>query len=227
MTRTANARIAGFTYLVYIASSITSMAIYGRMMSGEGLVAKLADLSHHATDVGVVVLLTLVQSFSAIVLAATLHAITRVEDRDLAILGMICRVCEGLLSSTSIPAILVLFWLSTAAVGDAPELAIARVLGTYLQRGEVAFSATFFAVGSTLFCYLLLRGRMIPVALAWLGVAASALLVVCLPLQLAGFLGPPITTFMWLPMLAFEIPLGFWLLIRGVAMPASAPSGSC
>ena len=226
MTRTANARIAGFTFLAYIAATVASMVIFGRMMSGEGLAAKLAALSHHSTDVGVVVLLTLVQSFSALVLAVTLHAITRVEDRDLAMLGMICRVCECLLGALSIPGILALFWLSTATGADAPELAIAHVLGTYLQRGAVAFSASFFAVGSTLFCYLLLRGRMIPIVLAWLGVAASVLLVVCLPLQLADFLGEPITTFMWLPMLAFEIPLGFWFLFRGVAGPASAPSGS-
>jgi hypothetical protein len=59
---------------------------------------------------------------------------------------------------------------------------------------------------------------MIPIPLAWLGVVASVLLVICLPLQLAGFLGGPITSFMWLPMLAFEVPLAFWLLIKGVAV---------
>ncbi|PYQ10644.1 MAG: DUF4386 domain-containing protein, partial [Acidobacteria bacterium] len=57
--------------------------------------------------------------------------------------------------------------------------------------------------------------------LAWLGVVASVLLVVVLPLQLAGFLGGgQITSLMWLPMLAFEVPLALWLLIKGVAMPA-------
>ena len=78
-------------------------------------------------------------------------------------------------------------------------------------------TATFFAVGSTAFAYLLLRGRMIPVPLAWLGVVASAVLVVGLPLQLAGWVHGPITSVMWLPMLAFEVPLGLWLLTKGVA----------
>lgn len=53
--------------------------------------------------------------------------------------------------------------------------------------------------------------------LAWLGVVASILVVVCLPLQLAGVLHGPITQLIWLPMAAFEIPLGLWLLIKGVA----------
>jgi len=64
---------------------------------------------------------------------------------------------------------------------------------------------------------------MIPAPLAWLGVAASVLLVVGLPLQLAGFLGGPVTSFIWLPMLAFEVPLALWLLVKGAA-PARAPS---
>jgi hypothetical protein len=75
-------------------------------------------------------------------------------------------------------------------------------------------------VGSLLFSYLLLRGRMIPVALAWVGVVASILVVAVLPLELVGVLRGPITQLVWLPMLAFEVPLGLWLLIKGVAAPA-------
>ena len=80
-------------------------------------------------------------------------------------------------------------------------------------------SAIFFAVGSLLFSWLLLRGRMIPVALAWLGVLASVLWVVGLPLQLIGVLPDSVTWFIYLPMAAFEIPFALWLLIKGVALP--------
>ena len=38
------------------------------------------------------------------------------------------------------------------------------------------------------------------------------LLLVCLPLTLAGFLHGSIVRLMWFPMLAFEVPLGRWLL---------------
>lgn len=83
-------------------------------------------------------------------------------------------------------------------------------------------SEIFFALGSLLFCLLLLRGRVIPVGLAWLGVIASALLVVILPLQLAGLLGgsmswgASITWLVWLPMLGFEVPLALWFMVKGV-----------
>ncbi len=66
---------------------------------------------------------------------------------------------------------------------------------------------------------------MIPVALAWLGVLASILPVVCLPLQLAGLLGGPVTSFIWLPMLVFEVALALWLIIRGDGAPAPEATG--
>lgn len=167
MTRTWNARLAGFTFLLYIAAGIVSMMVAG-----------------HA---GVRSVLAVLTSFCALVLGVTLWAITREVDPDLAMMALACRVIE-------------------AAPG---------------RPGEI-----YFAVGSTLFSWLLLRGRMIPVALAWLGVIASAFLVVLIPLQLAGLFGgarpwsSPVTWFLWLPMLVFEVALAFWLLIKGVAAPA-------
>ena len=222
MTRTTNARIAGFTFLLYIAAGITSLVLFRRASSGVGIAAKLATLAQHATDVGILVILGLLQCFSAIVLAVTLYALTREQDRDLAMLALTCRLGEGIIAGLSIPGTLTLLWLATASGTDAPASAAAHALAAYLLRDDVALTATFFAVGSLLFSYLLLRGRMIPVALAWLGVVASAILVVGLPLRLAGFLHGTITSLIWLPMLAFEVPLALWLLTRGVATPARA-----
>lgn len=156
------ARVAGFTFLFYIAAGITSLALSGQTQ---------------ATGV-----LTLLENFSALVLGVTLYAITREQGPALAMLALTCRVLEAVHSEAAI----------------------------------------FFAVGSMLFSWLLLRGRMIPVPLAWLGVISSALLVVILPLQLAGLFGGSmswsgaVTWLVWLPMLIFEVVLALWLLIKGV-----------
>src|SRR5438093_1551619 len=116
MTRRTNARIAGFTYLFYIAVAFPEMVLFDRATSGEGIAAKLGNIGQHATDV---------------------------------------------------------------------------------------------------------RGRMVPVSLAWLGVVGSAWLVVGLPLQVAGFLRGPVTQLMWLPVAVFELVVAVWLLIKGVATPAA------
>jgi hypothetical protein len=167
--------------------------------------------------------LTLLSGLSALVLGVTLYAITRDQDRDLAMLGLTCRVVEGITGVVGIPMTLGLLWLATAAGPNAPDTLAAQPLAAFLLRPDALVGASFFAVGSTLFSWLLLRGRMIPVPLAGLGVVASVLLVVGLPLELAGVLRGAVTQLIWLPMAAFEIPLGFWWLIKGDTAPSARP----
>jgi len=220
MTRTTNARLAGFTYLFYIAVAFPSMVLFNRATSAEGIVAKLAGIAEHASDVRIAILLSVLTCFAAPVLAVTLYAITRDEDHELALLALTCRVGEGVLSAVYVIETLGLLWLATAGGAAAPDAAAAHALGEFLLKAQswtVTISATFFSVGSALFSYLLLRGRMVPVPLAWLGVVASVLLVVGLPAQLVGFLTGSVGVFMWLPMLVFEVTLALWLLIKGVA----------
>jgi hypothetical protein len=166
MTVRTNSAVAGVTFLCYIAAGIGTLASAGH--------AHVADL------------LTVVTSLSALVLGVTLYTITRDQDRDLALLALLCRVVE------SIPG---------------------HKMG-----------AIFFAVGSTIFCWLLLRGRLIPAVLAWLGVAASGLLVVLLLLQRAGLAGSgtnwasSLTWVVWFPLLIFEVTFGIWLIVKGVTI---------
>ncbi len=227
MTRTTNARIAGFTFLFYIAAGITSLVLSGRATGGEETAAKLANIAQHTMEMRIVVLLSLLICFSALVLGVTLYAITREQNRDLAMLALICRVAEGL-AGMFMPRTLALLWLAMATGANAPDTTSVHALAAFiLKMGAWSPSAVFFAVGSTLFSWLFLRGRMIPVALAWLGVFASVLLVVILPLQLAGLFGgsgnwlSAVTWLMWLPMLVYEVALALWLIIKGVAMPTS------
>jgi hypothetical protein len=223
MTRTTNARIAGYTFLIYIAFGAASVTSFGRASRGEGTGAKLASIEQHATVVRVGILLDLVQCFSALVLAVTLYSITRQQDRDLALMGMLCRAGEGVLGATGLPQTVGLLSLASATGATAPDTAAAHVLAAYFLRGSVLVTATFFAVGSLFFCWLILRGRMIPTWMAWLGVISSILLVVGLPLMFAGFLAGPMAALLWLPMLVFEVTFAFWLIIKGVATQATAP----
>ncbi len=226
--RTA-ARAAGCTYLLYIAVGILAVVLFGRATTGaQGTAAKLAGIAQHATGVRVAVVLSLLACFAALVLAVTLYALTRDQVPDLALLALTCRVGEGVLNAAiGVPAMAGLLWLGMAAQPGERDAASAQALGTFLFKvlsWNPIIAATFFAAGSTLFSWLLLRGRMVPVPLAWLGVLASALLVVVLPLQLAGFIAGPVTLLTWLPMLAFEVTFALWLLFKGVGTPGRRQS---
>jgi hypothetical protein len=167
-------------------------------------------------------LLTLLECLSSLVLAVTLYGITRDEDHELAMLGLVCRVAEGVLGSVNnIPSYLGLLWLAKAGTGtgasDVPTIDALRAF-LMLPGPAVPMGAVFFAVGTLIFSSLLLRGRIVPVSIAWLGVFASGLLAVTLPLQIAGFSTGPLSGYVqWLPALVYQIVLAVWLLIKGVA----------
>ncbi len=221
MTRRTNAGIAGFTFLLYIALAYPAMKMFARATNASTISGKLALIAEHASDVRMSAVLFLISSFCALVLAVTLYGITRDEDADIARLGMICRVAEGVAGSGLVPS-LGLMWLATASGVDKPDPAAATTLANLLLKvgdWDLLIASTFFAVGSTAFAYLFVRGRIIPAPLAWLGLLASAALAIGLPLQLAGIVTSNVIQVLFLPLALFEIPLGFWLLFKGAAVP--------
>jgi hypothetical protein len=221
MTRTTNARLAGFMFLFYIVTGIAGIVLFAPATSGEGTAAKLASIAQHATLTRVAAVYSLLMMMNPFVLGVALYALTRDYDRELALLALTCRLTEGVIAAMSAIARRALLSVATTAAGaTGADAAAANALGSVLlnvQGLTTLVAATVFAIGSTLFSYLFLRARTIPVSLAWLGVLASVLLVVGLPLQIAGFIEGSVTLFMWIPMALFEVIFALWLLIQGVA----------
>jgi hypothetical protein len=217
MTRMANARVAGSAFLLYIGLGLPAGTLIQKAASGEGVAAKLASVAQHASDMRTAIVLILFSSFCALVLGVTLYAITREVDSDLAMLAMTFRVGEGVIGGISVQRPLGLLWLATGADGRAPDSLTSHAIGTlFLSSGGLGLvGALFFAMGSAIFSWLLLRGRMIPAVLAWLGVVASVLWIIGLPLQLVGILRGSVI-WLYIPMAVFEVPFALWLLIKGV-----------
>lgn len=216
MTRRTNATVAGITFFVYDALAVSMMILLARATGGEGISTQIANIVRHATDVRIALALLLFSSVCAVVLGVTLYAITRDVDNELAMMALLFRVAEGVIGWISIQKITGLLWLANAGDPAAPGLVGAQDLGAFVLMGPGSLVGTFFfAVGSVLFTWLLLRGRMIPVGLAWLGVFASLLMVVALPLQIVGILHGLVARLIWIPIGAFEIPLAVLLTFKG------------
>jgi hypothetical protein len=222
MTRDGSARLAGLGYLSYMAAGVAHQALISRATRAEGISATLARVAGHSMDLRVSILMALVEAFSALVVAVALFGVTRDESLDLALLALVCRVVEGVIGSMDVASEHGLAWLGAARSGaGALDPATTNAVGALLLLPGGPVGGAFFAVGSTIFSFLLLRGRMIPAPLAWLGVLSSALLAVGLPLQIAGFFTGPLTGYQWLPAIAFALALAPWLLIKGVATRAA------
>jgi hypothetical protein len=151
-------------------------------------------------------------------LGVTLFALTRDQDADLARLALFCRAGEGMIGALSAVQLLGLVSLAKVTAGtEGVEVAAANALGRFvLRQGGAQIAALCFAFGSTLFSYLFLRARSIPAALAWMGLIASVLLVMALPVQIASGIGGGVALLVWVPMAAFEVSLAVWLIVKGV-----------
>jgi hypothetical protein len=219
MTLRTNSKVAGTAFLAYIAVALTGMILEGRASAGETTAAKLASIAQHAGMMRAGIVLEMLGCFCALVLAVTLYAITRDQDRDLALLGATFRVAEGVIGVVSLQVTAATLWLATTA--NRPDAATIDTLGAYLFRFPWSSDvpATCFAAGSTIFAFLLLRGRIVPIWLAWLGVVASILILVLLPLKLVGIAHSPVTDAMWLPMLVFEVTFALYLIVKGAKVP--------
>lgn len=217
MNRMKLARVSGASFLFYVVAGATNEFLMGRATDANGTTAILVHLAAHSNEVRIATLLSLAESLSAFVLAVSLYGLTRDQDADLARFGLLCRGVEGLLGALGIQTKLGLLWLAGAsATSPPPAAAISAVLGPlYLSSGG-PLGAIFFALGNGVFAYLMGRGRMIPRALAILGVLSSVLLAVALPLHLAGFANGTWINFLWLPAFIYAPLVGGWLLVRGV-----------
>jgi hypothetical protein len=219
MTRNVSARIAGATYLLYIGVAFPSMVLFGKATAGDAVSAQLANIAQHGGEMRATLLLGLCSIFCALILAVTLNNITRDEDQEVAMFGLVCRAGEGILGGIVFD-VAGLLWLATGTGPGVPTGEAANTIAAFLLKvgsWQVDAGATLFAAGSTAFCYLLLRGRMIPVWLAWLGVAGSALVWIGAPLDLTHIIGSRVNQLMYLPIAVFEITVAIWFLIKGVA----------
>lgn len=221
MTRPTNARLAGFTFLFYIAIGIAGAVLFNLATNGDTTAARISSIGAHLPLMRLSIVCTLFTLFNALILAVTLYGLTADEDPDLALLALTCRVTEGVINAVLAVAMLAL--LSVALRPAAPATDTIGALLLQVQGWCTTVGATVFAVGSTLFSYLFLRARSIPVWLGWLGVLGSILLVVTVPLGGLGLMKGSMSELIWLPMLVFEVTLGLWLIIKG-AQPSNMKS---
>lgn len=213
MTERMDARIAGWTYLSYIVFAMTSNVLFRRATSGDDAGQRLSSLARMISTARVTVLLDLAQMVCALLLAVTLYRLVKAVNPTLALLAMVFRLGEGLLVSIPLLGKLELMQLATIpAAGATNTLRDIGFAEELLHRPDNGFSEFCFVVGGFIFACLFLRGRLIPLWLAWTGVVTIGLQLLCVPLHIAGIVPGQIVNLVWLSILLYEVPLGIWLI---------------
>jgi hypothetical protein len=219
-------RVAGFSFLFLIATGLAGPVMWSGVRTTRGISDTLASISENSGRVRFSLVLVAVAGLTTVVLAAMLYATVKHQDRNLAILALSLRTVEAGLSTIGMFDTLVLLSLSQGSSKDAPSVQVMADLLMNVRWMGTNIGAIFFAAGSTLYCYLLLKARSIPVPLAALGVVGSLLILVGVPWQTAlshqTFSGA--SAVIWFPIGIFEIIAGVWLMVKGANVPTTAPA---
>jgi len=215
--------IAECAFLVYIVAGLAETMLFESTVGSGPAQTKLANAHANASTLRLTVVFSLVTILSALTLAVSLFAATCNYGPIVALAGLVGRTAEGVIGSAY--ALTTAGLVAAARPSEAGQLiagseAIA-VLMLAIRHDSALLSATCFAVGSAAFAYLLIRGRAVPATLAWFGLAASVLLVITLPVQMATGARGLFAIVPWVPMLVFEVVLAVWLIVRGLR-PAPA-----
>jgi hypothetical protein len=202
-----------------MASSIFAYVLRGKLIVPDNAADTARNIVAHEGLYRLSIAGDLITTAGVTGLITALYAVLRPVNRNLALFASCLR---GLGASIYANALLndlqALRVLSGAAYLRAFEpdrlQALARL--AISQHGAmVNVDFVFLGMGSTVFCYLWLRSRYIPRALAALGVFGSSLLAAgSFALVIFPALGSALSLTYMLPLGLFEVTMGFLLLFR-------------
>jgi hypothetical protein len=222
------ARVVGFTFL--FAMAIVVFANYGinfRLIVPGNAVDTARNIMAHETLFRINIACNLIYSAAVGVLLASLFVILKPVNRNLALVAAFCRLVFALMWSVialnTLGALRLLGNDAYLPAFGADQLqTLARL---HIDAGHDAYyvGLPFWGLASTVCSYLWFKSRYIPRALAAFGVISSAWCVIC---AFAFIVFPHFETTVnayWfdMPMVIFEMVLGFWLLLKGIR-----PSGT-
>jgi hypothetical protein len=221
------AKVAGFAFL--LAMVIVVIANYGisfRLIVPGNAADTARNIMAHELLFRLNIVCDLVYVATIVVLLAALYVILTPVDRNLALAAAFFRLAFAALWGFAALNMLGALRL----LGDAPYLPVfeATQLQTLARLHLVAgFDAyyvglPFWGLASTVCGYLWFKSRYVPRALAAFGVISSAWCVICAFAYLVspGFANVVGLSWFDVPMVMFEMAIGFWLLFKGLG-----PSG--
>ena len=215
------ARLAGFIYLLAMALGIFSQVyVLGRIVDDDAArTAQQIAASEGLFRLGIVV--DVITFASDVVIAWALYELLKAVDGSLALLGALLRVADAaILAVTTVSGLVTLRLLSGVGYLQAFQPSQLQSLARlYVSvRGSGFYVGFFFlGLGSAVFAYLLFRSAYVPRVLAGWGIFASLLLAIgSLGVMLSPWFAVNAAMIYMVPMFFYEVPLGLWLLIRGV-----------
>ena len=210
--------LAGFLFLWLIITGLSGAMIISNIAGAGTLAERSARVIHAKYLYGLGLLIDLVETMSAMVLAYALFVILRPFNHWMAQLAMYFRIGESIIGAVGVIIGFVKLRIYTEMNESVNGNCVQPLLNA-IQHAGFTFSnisAIFFSVGSLLFFYIFYKSKSIPRVLSAMGIIASPIATL---LCVASLLRPEDATWFqlgWAPMAIAEIGTGIWLMSHGI-----------
>jgi len=213
----ANVRASGIFYLLTFASSIPALLLIGPVLNDPAYILG----SGHDTQVLWGCLLDFVNAVTAIGSAVAVFPVARRVNESLALGFVLSRMVEAAVILIGVVALLTVVTLRQDVGGSAADASALTTTGHALVAARdwtFLFGPGFMvSVNAVLFGTLLYRSRLVPRIIPAMGLVGAPLLLAA---NLLTFFGHNTQTGGWtmlvtLPVAAWELSIGFYMLIKG------------
>ncbi|SEG23624.1 DUF4386 domain-containing protein [Paenibacillus sp. UNC499MF] len=206
-------RAAGVLFLLSTAAFLIGSGILDPILHRTDL---LSSMYSERTSVFTGLLLELINAIAVVGIAVLLHPILKKHHETFTMGYFASRVMESALLILSLLGPLVLLALSNKSISGGTSD------DSYLQMmGNLAVDVHFLlfdmamialSLGSLLFCYILIRSRLVPRLLSIIGLIGYTGLLVSSSLSIIGL---DLGNVLYIPGAIFEIVLPVWLIAKG------------
>ena len=208
-------RLIGAAFLLQaVASFVAGSMLPGVLNVSDNIVDTMNNLANNVLRVRVGIVVELITVIALVILSALLFIVLKKQNMKIALVALGLRLTEVALLAGSRIETFSLLRISQASVSEGHPTYLQTLGNLTYETQEFAYAVNmvFFAIGGTLFYYLLFQSRYVPRWLAIFGLIAAPLALIGTVIELLGFSVPLIV---FIPNLPFELTIGLWLLIKG------------
>lgn len=211
------AQIVGGLFLIAMAASLIGGGLLDALLSAPDYLRAIAD---HQSQVIIGILLEVINGISVVGIGVLLFPILKPHHERLALGYLSFRIIEAVFCCMIVISPLALITLSEKSINtEASDAAYFQMIGrlALAERAGVVdlLIPVFFSIGALLLYTVLYQSRLLPRWFAVWGVS-GAILILALNLGSLQFkVNLSIGLLFALPMIANEIVMGIWLIVKG------------
>jgi len=214
ISQTLALRLCGALYLFILITNAAGVAL-GNKADEVDSEAKLLSINENPDKFRYSLIISLVSHVGILLISGLLYVAFSPFNRTMALIGTLFRLGEGFVMINNEFQLFSLFGIAkNYLLQSSDKKGLIEMVDLLLQAKSTGFLVGLFllAVGALAYGVLFVSNGVIPMRLAWLGLAASVLSIVGILIRLRAPSSSIVYAIGLLSMMIFELSFGGWLL---------------